>query len=62
MLNLAIHVMNEYHALLVKMQQDSSIMQVAMTNLEHLVDIQILLGLSCLLPFLRSIHSLMKFA
>ncbi len=62
MLNLAIHVMNEYHVLLVKMQQGSSIVQVAMTNLEHLVDIQIMLGLSCLLPFLRSIHSLMKFA
>jgi hypothetical protein len=37
-------MMNEYHALLVKMQQNSSIMQVAMKNLEHLVSIQILLS------------------
>jgi hypothetical protein len=48
--------------LLVKMQQDSSIVQATMTNLKHLIGIQILLGLSCLLPLLKPIHSLMKFA
>jgi hypothetical protein len=52
-------MMNEYRALLVKMQQNSLIVQVAMKNLEHLVNIQILLGLSCLLSLLRSMHSLM---
>lgn len=33
-----------------------------MANLQQLIDIQILLGDYCLLPMLRSLHSLMQFA
>jgi hypothetical protein len=78
MLAPAVRVMNEYKVLLVKMAMDSKpherdengkkvpkdkkLLKLAKKNLTLLSDIQILLGLSGLLPLLRSVHSLMKFA
>lgn len=78
MLAPAVRVMNEYKVLLVKMQIDSEpptkddtgkkmpkdkkLIKLAKKNLGFLCDIQILLGLSGLLPLLRCVQSLMKFA
>ena len=78
MLSPSVCVMNEYRPLLVKMWLDSQVplqdvtdqkvkvekkfMALARKNLDHLTDIQILLGLSGLLPLLRVVHSLMQFA
>jgi hypothetical protein len=44
-----------------KMPIDKKLVKLAKVNLDHLCDIQILQGLSGLLPLLRSIHSLMQF-
>ncbi|KAG0572981.1 hypothetical protein KC19_VG138700 [Ceratodon purpureus] len=61
MLSPALRIMNEYNVLVVKFHQDSQAASV--TNvLAYLTDVQILLGLACLLPMLRSLHSLIKFA
>jgi hypothetical protein len=78
MLSPAVRVINEYKVLLVKMQLDSQtpersvdekkpktdkkLFKLAQANLAYLSDIQILLGLSGLLPLLRSVHFLMQFA
>ncbi|KAG0594802.1 hypothetical protein M758_UG111100 [Ceratodon purpureus] len=75
MLSPAVRVMSEYLPQLVKMSLDSKrpvqdtvggkvkvdkkLMETATKNLEHLIDIKILLGLSGLLPLLKSVHSLM---
>jgi len=75
MLSPAVRVMNEYRVLLVKMSVDSQrpvqddigkkvkvdkkCMAMARKNLNHLIDIQILIGLFALLPLLRCVHSLM---
>jgi hypothetical protein len=78
MLAPTVRVMNEYKVLLVKMAMDSKpaqrdvngkkvprdkkLVNLAKKNLAFLSDIQILLGLSGLLPLLRCVHSLMKFS
>ena len=75
MLSPAMQVMKEYRVLLVKMFMDSAypvedeqrkkakvdkkLMALAHKNMNHLTDIQILLGLSGLLPLLQCVHSLM---
>lgn len=78
MLSPAVRVLNKYRVLIVKMSIDSErpveeiggkkgkvdkkLMSLATKNLKFLSDIQILLGLSGLLPLLRCVHSLMQFA
>jgi hypothetical protein len=58
----AVRVMNEYKVLLVIMKEMSSSLDVAQKNLNLLCDVQVLLGLSRLLPMLRCAHLLMQFA
>ncbi len=48
--------------LLVKMTLDSPTIQQVKLNYENLCDLQVLLGLVCILPLLESIHALIKFA
>jgi hypothetical protein len=60
MLNLAKRMMVEYRTLLVKMALDKRNKQVKL-NYENLCDLQVLLGLACILPLLESIHALTKF-
>ena len=61
MLAPTVRVMNEYRTLLVKMHQD--VKEPAAANcLNYLTDVQIVIALSCLLPMLRVVHSLMQFA
>ena len=78
MLSPAVQVMKEYRVFLVKMfmdfarpvedeqgkkaKVDKKLMALARKNLNHLTNIQILLGLSGLLPLLQCVHSLMQFA
>lgn len=78
MLSPAVRVMSEYRVLIVKMSLDAErpvqdsvgkkvkvdkkLMEIARKNLEYLTDIQILLGLSGLLPLLKCVHNLMQFA
>jgi hypothetical protein len=45
-----------------KMALDNLINQQAKKNYEHLCDLQILLGLACILPILEFVHALIKFA
>jgi hypothetical protein len=68
MLSPAIRAMNEYKTLLVKILGDSKLKKEKMQAknaticLNHLTDIQIVLGLTSLLPMLRLSQSLIKFA
>jgi hypothetical protein len=62
MLSLAKRMMVEYETLLVVMVVDQNINQQAKFNYEHFFYLQILLGLACILPLLKSMHSLTKFA
>ncbi len=62
MLSLAKRLIAEYRIILVKMALDNPINQQAKHNYEHLCDLQILLGLSCILSLLEFVHALIKFA
>ncbi len=62
MLSPAKRLMAEYKTFLVKMVLDNPTNQQAKQNYEHLCDLQILLGLACILPLLESVHALIKFA
>jgi hypothetical protein len=62
MLAPVVRVMTEYRTLVLKLYEDKAIVTQAMKPCEHLLNVQILIGLSCLLPMLKSLHSLMQFA
>jgi hypothetical protein len=53
MLTLTKWVMEEYYALLLKIRSDAPIKVKVISNLEHLVHVKVLHGLSCVLPFLK---------
>ena len=59
MMNHAIRVMNEYRTMVVKMIEDQDDMESAKTKFQHLIDVQIVISLSCLVPMLKYLHSLM---
>jgi hypothetical protein len=67
MLDPSIQVMNEYRTLLVKMLQDfqlkkeKAVVKNATTCLNHLIDVQIVLGLACIMPILKLANTLIKF-
>jgi hypothetical protein len=54
-------VMVEYKTLLMKMTLDMGANFQAITNFEHLVDLDVLLSLFCIISFLESVHILIKF-
>jgi hypothetical protein len=56
MMSPAIRVMNEYRTLVVKMMEDQNDVDSAKTSFHHLIDIQIVLSLSSLIPMLKSLH------
>jgi hypothetical protein len=58
----AIRVMNEYRTLVVKMYEDKDAVKLANTSFEHLIDVQIVISLACLMPLLKCLHSLMQFS
>jgi hypothetical protein len=52
----------EYKTLIVKMAIHSGYVEGNKTNLVNLCDVGTILGLSCILPMLKSLNVLMKFA
>ncbi len=61
MLSHAKRLMAKYRTLLVKMVLDNPINKQAKQTYENLCDLQILLGLACILPLLAFVHALIKF-
>jgi hypothetical protein len=55
-------VMSEYKALVLKMHMDSSSLATAKANLNLLCEIELLLGLACILPMLEALNYLIKFS
>jgi hypothetical protein len=55
-------VLSEYHALVLKMHMDASSLATAKANLNLLCEIELLLGLTCILPMLEALNYLMKFS
>jgi hypothetical protein len=43
------------------MNDDLHIMVVTKTNLQHLYDVEVVMGLTCIMPLLEAIHALIKF-
>jgi hypothetical protein len=55
-------VMSEYKALVLKMHLDSQSLATAKANLNLLCEIELLLGLACILPMLEALNYLVKFS
>jgi acetyl/propionyl-CoA carboxylase alpha subunit len=62
MLFLAKNVYAKYCPLIVKIHFKSTKSEIALKNLNALCDVEIIFGLSCILPFLKCVHTLIKFA
>jgi hypothetical protein len=54
-------VMEEFHTLMLKTRFDTPIKVKIVVNLKHLVDVKVLLGLSCVFSLLEVVHNLIKF-
>ncbi len=52
----------DYKTLIAKMAIDNGIVEASKANLVNLCDVCTILGLPCVLPMLKSMHALMKFA
>jgi hypothetical protein len=61
MLSRVKRVMEEYHTLLIKMAFDMPNKIKVITNLDHLVDVEVILSLSCDFPLLEAMHKVIKF-
>jgi hypothetical protein len=62
MLLLAKEVLSKYHALVLKMHRDANtIMQVA-HNLELFCNLEVMVGLSCIMPVFEGLNELNKFS
>jgi hypothetical protein len=48
--------------MVVNMHDDLHIVAVVKTNLQYLCDIEVVMGLVCIMPLLELIHALIKFA
>jgi hypothetical protein len=65
MLALAIRLMNEFKPLLVKLHEEATVKKLKLLASRcygGLIDVQIVVGLSCLISMLRVCNSLMKVA
>jgi len=54
-------MMEEYHTLMLKTRFDTPIKVKIVFNLKHLVDVEVLLGLSCVFSLLEVVDNLIKF-
>jgi hypothetical protein len=64
MLAPAVRLMNEYKPLLLKLHEDATVRKpkkIAVKCYNGLTDVQIILGLSCIIPILRLTNQLMKY-
>jgi hypothetical protein len=50
----------EYHDLVLKMHQDTDTINQVAHNLELLCDLELMLGLSCIMPMLEGFNELIK--
>jgi hypothetical protein len=55
-------VMEEYHTLLIKMAFDKPKKVRVIANLDHLVDVEVILGLSCGFPLLEAMYNVINFS
>jgi hypothetical protein len=62
MLSPSERILIEYHTLVLKLYEDKATLSQAVKSYDRLLDVQILIGLSCFLPMLRSLNSFMEFA
>jgi hypothetical protein len=47
--------------MVVKINYDLHIMVATKTNLQHLYEVKVVMGLTCIMPLLEAIHVLIKF-
>lgn len=52
----------EYHYLVLKMHQDAGTINQIAHNLELLCDLEVMLGISCIVPMLEQFNELIKFS
>lgn len=52
----------KYCPLIVKIHLKSTKSEIALKNLNASCDVEFILGLPCILPFLKCVHTLIKFA
>jgi hypothetical protein len=62
MLLMTKRVLFEYHALVFKMHQDANNNTKVAHNLELLCDLEVMMGLSCIMPMLERFNELIKFS
>jgi hypothetical protein len=62
MLSPSKRVPNEYKTLVIKMVEDNVTLDIGKTNYELMCDLEMLLGLSCIIPLLELVQGLSKFA
>jgi len=51
----------EYKTLMVHMNNDLNCVVATKTNLEYLCDVEVVMGLMCIMPMLKAIHAFIKF-
>jgi len=61
MLSLMKCVFVEYKTLMVHMNNDLNHVRPTKTNLEYLCDVEVVMGLMCIMPMLKVVHALIKF-
>ncbi len=61
MLSLMKRVLAEYKTIMVRMNNDLNRVVATKTNLEYLCDIEMVIGLMCIMPMLEVVHALIKF-
>jgi hypothetical protein len=52
----------EYHDLVLKMHQDANTINQVAHNLELLCDLEVMLGISCIVPMPKQFNELIKFS
>jgi hypothetical protein len=62
MLSLSKKILSEYKTLVIKMVEDNVTLDIGKTNYEVMCDLEMLLGLSCIIPLLELVQGLSKFA
>jgi hypothetical protein len=55
-------ILSEYKALVLKMHQDSTTISQVAHNLYLMCDLEVILGLSCLMPMLEGLNEFIKFS
>jgi len=61
MLSLMKRLFVEYQTLMVHMNNDLNYVVATKTNLEYLCDVEVVMGLMCIIPMLKVVHVLIKF-